>query len=97
MFEIWLLMHFEEVDKKLRKKQLLEKLSSFLHTGYAKADEGQIRKIIQNGNVEKAIDNAERLEQKYAKEEKHICRDVEAMNPYTSVHHLVEQFMLEIS
>ncbi len=97
LFEIWLLMYFEEVNKSLTKGHIEKHLSSYLHNGYKKADKGIISEIMQNGNVEKAIDNAMRLEEKYEEQGRHICKDVEKMNPYTSVHHLVEQFMLEIS
>lgn len=97
LFEIWLLMHFEKVNKKLSKKNILEKLSSHLVKEYKKANAGQIREIIANGNIEDAIENAEKLTSKCLNEGKNICDSIVKMNPYTNVHLLVEQLMAAIS
>lgn len=97
LFEIWLLMHFEDVEAKLSKRQIYLRLSKYLHSNYSKGNKGKTREIIQNGNIEKAIDNAKALEQQYAKEEKNVFTSIEDMNPYTSVHRLIEQFMMAVS
>lgn len=97
LFETWLLMHFEEVDTKHTKRQIYRRLSVHLNSEYSKGHRGKTREIIQNGEIEKAIDNAKILEQKYAAEGKFVYTSIKDMNPYTSVHKLVEQFMVEIS
>ncbi|MDU7253968.1 MAG: RloB family protein, partial [Clostridium sp.] len=65
LFEIWLLMYFENVDNRLGKNQIYNKLGYHLSKEYKKADKGIIREIIQKGNVEDAIKNAEELHNKY--------------------------------
>ena len=97
LFETWLLMHFEVVEEKLSKRKIYERLSSHLHRSYTKGHKGKTREIIQNGNIDKAIDNAKSLEKMYSAEGKSIFANIKEMNPFTSVHKLVEQFMLEIS
>jgi len=97
LFETWLLMHFEEVDSKLTKRQIYRHLSEHLNSIYSKGHRGKTREIIQNGEVEKAIDNAEALELKYGAQGKVSSINIKEMNPYTSVYKLIEQFMMEIS
>ena len=97
LFETWLLMHFEDVEKKISKKEIYRRLSFHLHDAYSKGHKGKIREIVQNGNIEKAIDNAGALEKQYAAEGKSIFTSIKDMNPYTSVYKLIEQFMVEIS
>lgn len=65
--------------------------------GYRKADAGIIREIIQQGNVDEAIKNASELAEMYRNAGMTVDRDVEQMNPFTNVHELIEQFMVEIS
>lgn len=96
-FETWLLMHFEEVDTKLSKRKTYQHLSEHLNNSYSKGHKGKIREIIGNGNVEKAIDNAKSLERQYESIGKSIEINIIEMNPYTSLHTLIEQFMFEIS
>ncbi|WP_251860244.1 RloB domain-containing protein [Clostridium sp. Marseille-Q2269] len=55
LFEIWLLMYFENVDNRFGKNQIYNKLSYHLSKDYNKADKGIIREIIQKGNVEDGI------------------------------------------
>ena len=97
LFETWLLMHYEEVDTKLTKRQTYRKLSDYLRNPYKKGRRGVTREIIQNGDIEKAIDNARRLEERYKEEEQSVLSGIMEMNPYTSIYTLVEQFMAEIS
>ena len=97
LFELWLLMHFEIVDKKLTKRKIYEKLSGHLVNDYIKADSGVIREIIANGSVEDAIKNAFNLVQLYESDGKTIEKNIIEMNPYTNVYKLIEQFMMEIS
>ena len=97
LFETWLLMHFEDVEVKMSKRKIYRCLSAHLHSAYSKGHKGKTREIVQNGNIEKAIDNAKALERRYIVEEKSVFTCIKDMNPYTSVHKLIEQFMLEIS
>lgn len=97
LFETWLLMHFEDVEVKLSKAEIYRRLSAHLHNRYSKGHKGKTREIVQNGDVEKAIDNAKSLERQYAAEGKSVFTSIKEMNPYTSVHKLIEQFMVEIS
>lgn len=96
-FETWLLMHFEDVEVKLSKREIYRRLSTHLHSSYFKGHKGKTREIVQNGDVGKAIDSAKALEQRYSNEGKSIFTSIKDMNPYTSVHKLIEQFMVEIS
>lgn len=97
LFETWLLMHFEEVDTTLTKLEIYRRLSYHLHGSYSKGHKGKTREIVQNGSIEKAIDNAKALEQLYETQGKTVFANIKEMNPYTSVHKLIEQFMMEIS
>lgn len=97
LFETWLLMHFEEVDTKLTKREIYRRLSDHLHGDYSKGHKGKTREIVLNGSIERAIDNAKLLEKLYRSQGKNVFSDIVGMNPYTSVYKLVEQFMLEIS
>ena len=87
-------MHFEDIEEKISKREIYRRLSEHLKSDYSKGQKGKTREIINNGNIEKAIDNAKFLENKYKADEKTIFTDI---NPYKSVHKLVEQFMVEIS
>ncbi|MBS5783368.1 MAG: RloB domain-containing protein [Clostridium sp.] len=97
LFETWLLMHFEDVDTKLSKRQIYRRLTGYLHSGYSKGHKGKTREIIQNGDIEKAIDNAKALEQQYTEKGKNVASSIKDMNPFTSVYKLIEQFMVQIS
>lgn len=96
-FETWLLMHFEEVEEKLSKRKTYARLSEHLNAKYKKGQKGRTREIISNGDIEKAIKNAYRLENQYNATGKSIYDSIDDMNPYTNVHTLVEQLMLLIS
>ncbi|MGB7606709.1 MAG: RloB family protein [Lutisporaceae bacterium] len=97
LFETWLLMHFEDVDAQLSKRETYRRLSDHLRSTYKKGHKGKTREILQNGDIEKAIDNARALEVGYQTKGKNILTAIKDMNPYTSVHQLIEQFMVEIS
>lgn len=97
LFKTWLLMHFEDVEAKISKREIYRRLSEHLHSTYTKGHKGKTREIVQNGSIEKAIDSAKTLEQRYANEGKSIFTSIKDMNPYTSVYKLIEQFMVEIS
>lgn len=101
LFETWLLMHFEIVDKQLKKSEVIKRLREALeitrYTSKQKASPGIIRKIIGNGeSVRNAIDNAKNLEKKYIKADYKIEEQIGKMNPYTTVHKLVEKILMEI-
>ena len=97
LFETWLLMHFEDVDEKISKREIYRRLSSHLHDNYSKGHKGKTREIVQNGDIEKDIDNTRKLENQYFDEGKNIFTDIKDMNPFTNVYKLIEQFMVEIS
>lgn len=97
LFETWLLMHFEDVEKKISKREIYQRLSLHLHSAYSKGHRGKTREIVQNGNIDKAIDNAKALEKQYIAEGKNIFANIKDMNPFTNVYQLIEQFMVEIS
>jgi hypothetical protein len=101
LFETWLLMHFEDINERLSKKETYRRLKDRLHLNESyykyKGNKGKIREIIKEGNIEKAIDNAKKLEKQYHEQGKTILLSINDMNPYTSVYKLVEQFMAEIS
>lgn len=97
LFEIWLLMHFEDVEQPLTKREIYQRLADHLNKKYSKGSKGQIRQIVLTGDIEKAIDFARKLEETYAGQGKNIYLDVQDMDPYTSVYTLIEQFMAEIS
>lgn len=96
-FETWLLMHFEEVNKKLSKRETYARLSAHLSEKYKKGRKGRIRQIISLGDIEKAIENAERLERQYVSKGKSIYDSIDDMNPYTNVYTLIQQLLLLIS
>jgi hypothetical protein len=101
VFEIWLLMHFENVESTITKAKTYGKLATALGLEFygdsEKASEGIIRKIIGNGDdLRRAIRNAQELEQKY--KERNLCieKNIQEMNPYTSVHTIMEQILIEM-
>ncbi len=99
LFETWLLMHFEDLEpsSKLGKKKTFERLSGHLSSTYEKANKGIIRKIIQNGSIERAIDNAKALEHEYKEVNYTIHSDIKKMNPFSSVYRFVESLLFEVS
>ncbi|MDP4096387.1 RloB family protein [Paenibacillus sp. P96] len=100
MFETWLLMHFEQVEPAYShsKKIIGERLSHVLGREYAKADPGLIRQIIGNGDtLRNAINHAHKLEERYTEQELAYDKDIHQMNPYTTVHLLMERILLEMS
>lgn len=90
-------LHFEELEEKLTKKQIYQRLTGYLHNQYSKGHRGKIREILINGDVEKAIDNAKFLAHKYKEQGLTMYADIREMNPFTSVYELIEQLMVEIS
>lgn len=98
MFETWLLMYFEDVTEKFeRKEEIYERLSMHLTNDYEKANAGIIREIIQKGDSEKAIENAEKLAASYRWQGMDFRISVKEMNPYTNVNEFVVQLMSAIS
>lgn len=99
LFETWLLMHFEEVDVVLKKKEIYLKLTEWLDIDkYKKGQKGLTRKIIHDSKqIENAIINAENLKNKYTSAEKTIYFNIKEMNPFTNVHEIVELLMYEIT
>lgn len=97
LFETWLLMHFEDVEAKLSKREIYRRLSGHLRAAYTKGHKGKTREIVLNGDIEKAIDAAKALENRYKAEGRTVNSNIKEMNPYTGVYKLIEQFMVEIS
>lgn len=97
-FETWLLMYFEEVNVARKNFATIQELEKFLHDErYKKGSKGKVREIIQNGDFERASDNADRLMKTYSDSGLTIYSDIDKMNPYTNVHELVKQFMVVLS
>jgi len=97
LFEVWLLMHFEEIEHRISKKDIFLHVNSHLKCKYKKANKGVIREIIRKGDVNFAIENAMKLEDKYIKEGKNLRNNINDMNPYTNVYKLVEQLVGKIT
>lgn len=101
LFELWLLMHFQIVNEPLDKREIIRKFRQELgvsrYTSKQKSSEGTIRKVIGNGeNVKNAIANAKELEGIYETKGYSITEDISKLNPYTSVHKLIEKILMEI-
>lgn len=99
LFELWLLMHFEDVTKGLTKNQIYNKLKDWLgfdkYGSKQKASEGTIRGIIGDGNtIPKAIANAKKIAAIY-EDEKTIENNIKDMNPYTNVYQIMELILNE--
>lgn len=101
LFETWLLMHFEEVNFQLKKRGIFSKLAKSLgileYNDNHKNEPGIIRKILSCGDVKKAIENAKILYEKYEDNGQTVKMNIKQMNPYTTVHKLVEDFLIAIS
>lgn len=100
LFETWLLMHFEQVEPEYSnsKRVIGERLSYALGREYTKADSGVIRQIIGNGDtLRNAISHAHVLEERYSQKELVYETDIRQMNPFTTVHLLMERILLEMS
>lgn len=52
-----------------------------------------MREIFQKGNIEKAIENAIELEEHYKNSNKNLPAQINEMNPYTTVHSLIMQWI----
>ena len=96
-FETWLLMHFEDIDNVLSKRKTYEHLSNHLSAHYKKARKGLTREILQNGDINKAINFAKKLDKKYLSKGMSISGSIDKMNPYSNVYKLVEQLLELIS
>lgn len=102
LFEIWLLMHLEDVSAPLSKKKIYQRMEYHLNLedkAYIKLKDnnGVIRHIISNESLKSAIQNAKTLESIYNSQNKSFKSNVSELNPYTNVHSLIEQFLIAIS
>lgn len=98
LFEVWLLMHIEELDgDPLRKKSIAKRIEQhlgLLPDSYEKRkdDQGLIAKIILGyQNVEKAINNAENLRSLYDEKGYEMKDIISGYYPYSNVDELVKQ------
>lgn len=101
LFETWLLMHLEIVNERRSKATTYTCLAIALGLEFygdaEKASPGIIRQIIGNGdNLRVAIDNARDLEQRYKDRDLTIDKNLQDMNPYTTVHRLMELILAEM-
>lgn len=99
LFETWLLMHFEQVEPLYSntKTKIENRLEASLGKEYTKADSGLIRQIIGNGdNLRNAISHAHVLEERYKNDNLSLERDIRQMNPFTTVHSLMERILNEM-
>lgn len=93
-------MHFEQVEPEYSnsKRVIGERLSYALGGEYTKADSGLIRQIIGNGDtLRNSIRHAHVLEERYSQKELVYETDIHQMNPFTTVHLLMERILLEMS
>lgn len=97
LFENWLLMYFEDYEKKITKNEVYRRLSYHLGYEYKKANEGIIRQIITTGNFERAKINAENLRKFYDTNGLEYITSIKKMNPFTNVDTLINDFMIAIS
>ncbi len=98
LFELWLLMHFEEITVPIRKIDIYNKLASRLnlleYRSCHKTSKGIIREILGDGsNVSNAIRNAIRLEEEMKNKGYKITENIGEMNPYTTM----QDIMIPIS
>lgn len=101
LFETWLVMHFLEVDTALGKRITYQTMADYYgiekYDSAAKANAGLLRGLISDGMpVRKAIANAEALEKKWQEAGKCIDACIIDMNPFTLMHHLVQEIMDEL-
>jgi hypothetical protein len=99
LFETWLLMHFEQVEPIYTdtKTKVGNRLDVALGKEYSKADSGLIRQIIGNGdNLRNAISHAHVLEDRYRDLNLSLEKDIRQMNPFTTVHSLMERILNEM-
>lgn len=97
LFEIWLLMHLEDVSTPLSKKNIYKHMEYHLNledNTYIKQKDnnGIIRKIINNESLKSAIDNAKTLESIYISKNKSFKSNISELNPYTNVHAWLNSF-----
>lgn len=100
LFETWLLMHLEQVEPEYSnsKKTIGTRLANALGREYAKAESGVIRQIIGNGDtLRNAIRHAHELAERYKSRNLEYETDIRQMNPFTTVHLLMERILLEMS
>lgn len=102
LFELWLLMHLQRIEARpLDKREIINRFRAELgverYKNEQKSSEGTIRKVIGDGqNVKNAIDNAKELEEIYESKGYSVTEDISKLNPYTTVHKLVEEILMEI-
>ncbi|WP_217496359.1 RloB family protein [Paenibacillus algicola] len=99
LFETWLLMHFEQVEPIYSdtKTKVGNRLEAALGKEYTKADSGLIRQIIGNGdNLRNAISHAYALEERFKNQNLSLEKDIQKMNPFTTVHSLMERMLYEM-
>jgi len=101
LFETWLMMHFREVETRLKKKATYQAMADYYHVdsygSKEKADKGLLRGLIGDGeSVRLAISNAENLAEFWNAQHKRIQKDISDMNPYTQMHLLMKEIMDEL-
>lgn len=105
VFEIWLVMHFQEmtVDSRKTKAQVYSTMRDYLkvenYGSKEKAATGTIAALLGNDGDDKiraAIVNAKELETYWKEAGKNYQKDIETMNPSVSIHSLVERLLDEI-
>ena len=102
LFETWLIMHFQELDDSLRKRETYEIMREYLnidiYDNREKAKEGNVRKIVGNGeSIASAIQNSIELENKYREAGLVLSNNIIKMNPYSSMHKIMESISNELN
>lgn len=100
LFELWLVMHFQEINAPLTKAQTYKALARHLNIEYYgssgdKNNSGFIRCVTTNGDIGRAISNAARLVKDQEVAENLDC--ISSLNPVTYVHQIIEKLCDEIS
>lgn len=92
-FELWYVLHFEYLNSGIMRQDYIKKLNEYLDCPYKKNDPTIYQLLLEKGDQQYAIRNAERLLACYSPS--NPCED----NPSTTVHELVKvlnQYKLKV-
>lgn len=90
-FELWFLLHFGFLSRSMHRSQYVNQLSGFLPFSYDnRAETAKLMFKVLFDLQPQAIENAKRLDKKYADEAGGNLRNPAVEEPSTTVHELVE-------
>lgn len=98
IFEIWLLMHCQQISDPLGKRKIYEKMREIYkcknYGSKEKASPGLIsRFLLDENDVLSAIKNAKELEERYKEENLFLKNSYKEMDPYSSVYLFMERIL----